>query len=400
MPSVIPGAFVSLSSRWPGASSSPTMKLPILTLVFPVLIAGFVSPAARAADMHVFFGTHGSGRGIGISVARFNPQTGALTGLRLDIEAAQPGFFVIHPDGLHLYACDSGSAGGICAYAIDPKSANLTWLNRMPSGGDDPSYVCLDQTGRFVLLANYNSGSIAAFALKPDGSIGARTAFVQHTGRSVNPDRQTHAHAHSIIVDPSNRFALAADLGVDKLFVYRFDQQTGALTPNDPPFVTISAGSGPRHVTFHPNGRWAYLINEMACTVTAFNWDSSRGALTEFQTISTLPAGFKGASTCAEVQVHPNGKFLYGSNRGHNSITVFSIDPASGRLTPVEHVPTRGKTPRNFAFDPAGNWIICTNQDSNTAVVFRVDNVSGRLTQTGEPVPVPFPFCERFLAAP
>jgi 6-phosphogluconolactonase len=366
-----------------------------------LVIAAVSAPLlAPAADMYVLFGTHSSGQGIGFSVARFDTDTGALTSPRLDVEAVQPAFFVIHPDGRHLYTCNSGSPGGISAYAIDPKTANLTRINGVPSGGDDPSYVCLDHTARFALVANYNSGNIAAFALQPDGSIGARTAFVQHTGRSINPKRQTHAYAHSIIVDPTNHFALAADLGVDKLFVYRFDDRTGALTPNEPPFAAVTPGSGPRHVTFHPNGRWVYLINEMGCTVTAFNWDPARGALAEFQTVPTLPADFKGASTCAEVLVHPNGRFLYGSNRGHDSIAVFAIDATSGRLTPVEHVPTQGRTPRNFAFDPTGRWIICTNQDSNNAVVFRVDDATGRLTQTGQPVPVPSPFCERFLPVP
>jgi 6-phosphogluconolactonase len=374
-----------------------TLRLHPALLVIAAVSAPLLAPAA---NRYVLFGTHSSGQGIGFSVARFDTDTGALTSPRLDVEAVQPAFFVIHPDGRHLYTCNSGSPGGISAYAIDSKTAALTLINRVSSGGDDPSYVCLDHTTRFLLVANYDSGTIATFALQPDGRIGARTAFVQHTGRSINPQRQTHAYAHSIIVDPTNHFALAADLGVDKLFVYRFDDRTGALTPNDPPFAAVTPGSGPRHVTFHPNGRWVYLINEMGCTVTAFNWDSARGALAEFQTVPTLPADFKGASTCAEVLVHPNGRFLYGSNRGHDSIVVFAIDAASGRLTALEHVPTQGRTPRNFAFDPTGRWIICTNQDSNNAVVFRVDDATGRLTQTGKPVPVPSPFCERFLPVP
>jgi 6-phosphogluconolactonase len=216
----------------------------------------------------------------------------------------------------------------------------------------------------------------------------------------VDPKRQTHAYAHSIIVDPTNRFALVADLGVDKLFVYRFDEKNGSLRPNDPPFATVRPGSGPRHVKFHPNGHWVYLINEMGCTVTAFNWDSDHGALTEFQTISTLPADFKGASTCAEIKVHPNGRFLYGSNRGHDSLAVFAIDSTTGRLAPLEYVSTRGKIPRNFTFDPTGRWILCTNHGSDNAVVFRVDATTGRLTPTGQPVSVPSPFCERFLPVP
>jgi 6-phosphogluconolactonase len=347
--------------------------------------------------MYVYFGTHSAGPGIGFSVAHFDTDTGALTVPKLDTEAVQPAYFVIHPDGRHLYTCNSGTPGCVSAYSIDPSTAHLTLLNKEPSGGGDASYVSLDQTGRFVFVANYDGGNIAAFALKPDGSIGARTAFVQHTGHSVNPTRQTHAYAHSIIIDPTNRFVLAADLGVDKLFVYRFDVKSGTLTPNDPPFASVEPGSGARHVKFHPNGRWVYLINEMACTVTAFNWDSARGALTEFQTISTLPADFTGVSTCAEVLVHPDGRFLYGSNRGMDSLAVFAIDHENGRLAPVQHISTRGSWPRNFAFDPTAKWIICTNHNSNNAVVFRVDEATGRLTQAGDPVPVPAPYCERFL---
>ena len=376
------------------------MKIGCFRLVLPVLASVFFSPPAVAADTYVFFGTHSAGPGIGFSVGHFDTATGVLTSPRFDVEAVEPAFFLIHPDGRHLYTCNSGLPGGVSAYVIDSKTAQLTLLNKEPSGGGDPSYVSLDKTGRFLFVANYSGGNIAAFALKEDGGIGARTAFVQHTGHSVNPARQAHAFAHSIIVDPSNRFVLAADLGADRLFVYRFDEKTGSLTANDPPSALVKPGSGARHVTFDSNGRRVYLINELSSTVIAFDWDSAHGALTEFQTVSTLPADFKGVSNCAEILVHPNGKFLYGSNRGHNSIAVFAIEPASGRLTPVEFVSTQGKMPRNFAFDPSGKWIVCTNHDSNNAVVFRVDEATGRLTQTGRPVAVPSPFCERFLPVP
>ncbi len=374
------------------------MPKPLLRLALLLVAAAFAVPLP-AADVYVYFGTHSRGPGIGFSVAHFDTDTGALTQPRFLTEAVEPAYFVIHPDGRHLYTCNSGSPGGVSAYEIDHATGQLTLLNKEPSGGGDASYVCLDQTGRFVLVANYEGGNIAVFALQPDGRIGGRTAFAQHTGSSVDPKRQTHAYAHSIIVDPTNRFALIADLGVDKLFVYRFDEKNGSLRPNDPPFATVRPGSGPRHVKFHPNGRWVYLINEMGCTVTAFNWDSDHGALTEFQTISTLPADFKGASTCAEIKVHPNGRFLYGSNRGHDSLAVFAIDSTTGRLAPLEYVSTRGKIPRNFTFDPTGRWILCTNHGSDNAVVFRVDATTGRLTPTGQPVSVPSPFCERFLPA-
>jgi 6-phosphogluconolactonase len=364
-----------------------------------LLAAAFAAPLA-AADMYVYFGTHRSGPGIGFSVAHFDTDTGVLTTPKFLVEAHEPAFFVIDRAGRHLYTCDSGEPGQISAYAIDPATAQLTLLNQAPAGGRDPSYICLDQTGRFVLVANYEGGNIAAFALTPEGRIGERTAWVQHTGHSVNPKRQAHAYAHSIIIDPTNRFVLTADLGLDRLLVYRFDVHTGALTANDPPFAAVQPGAGPRHVTFHPNGRWVYLVNEMGCTVTAFNWDSATGALAEFQTITTLPADFTGTSTCAEILVHPNGRFLYASNRGHDSLAVFAIDAGTGRLTPIEYAPSHGRSPRNFAFDPTGQWIIVTNHGSDNAVVFRVDAATGRLTQTGAPVPVPFPFCERFLPAP
>jgi 6-phosphogluconolactonase len=366
-----------------------------------LLLAVALAPSlTAAADMFVFFGTNRSGPGIGFSVAHFDTDTGVLTTPKFEVEAVAPAFFVIHPDGRHLYTCNSGVPGDVSAYGIDPQTAHLTLLNNVPSGGDDANYVCLDQTSRTVFVANYSGGSLAAFAVNSDGSVGARTGFAQHAGRSVNPRRQTQAYVHSIIIDPTNRFVLTADLGLDKLFVYRFDEKTGALTPNDPPFATVKPGSGPRHVKFHPNGRWVYLINEMGCTINGFNWNAATGALTEFQSISTLPADFTGINNCAEVVVHPNGKFLYGSNRGHNSIAVFAIDPENGRLSLVEHAASRGKKPRNFAFDPTGRWIVCSNHDSDNAVVFRVDEATGRLSPTGEPVTAPFPFCERFLPAP
>ena len=289
------------------------------------------------------------------------------------------------------------SPGGVSAYEIEPHTGQLKFLNHVPAGGDGTCHVSLDQTGRFVLAANYTSGNIAVFAIKPDGSLGERTTFVQHTGSSVNLQRQTHAYAHSIIVDPSNRFALVCDLGLDKVFVYRFNENDGTLTTNNPSFVKIAPGSGPRHVKFHPNGRWVYVISEIASTITAFNWDATNGTLAGFQTVSALPADFKGTNTSAEIEVHPNGKFLYASNRGDDSLAVFAIDQTAGRLALVEHVSCGGKTPRFFTFDPTGKWLLCSNHGSDNTVVFRVDENTGQLTQTGRPMPVPYPFCERFL---
>jgi 6-phosphogluconolactonase len=362
-----------------------------------LLASAAVAPIAGAADMFVYFGSHRAGPHIGFSLSHFDTDTGTLTKPQFLLEARAPAFFVIAPDGRHLYTCNSGDPGGVAAYGIDPHTGALTYLNRELAGGGDTSYISLDQTARYALAANYQGGNLAVFALKPDGSLGDWTAFDQHTGRGTNPQRQTHAYAHSIITSPDNRFVLCADLGVDKIYIYHFDARDGSLRPNDPAFVSVAPGSGARHVKFHPNGRWVYLINEIGSTVMGFNWDAVKGTLTQFQTISTLPADFKGTSTCAEMEIHPNGKFLYGSNRGDDSLAVFAIDQASGQLSLVQHISSAGKTPRNFAFDPTAKWIVCTNHGSDNAVVFAVDPDTGELTQHGDPVSVPYPFCERFL---
>jgi 6-phosphogluconolactonase len=368
-----------------------------------LLAAVLAAMPAAAADMFVFFGTRGSGPGQGFSLAHFDTATGALTKPVFLLEATAPAFFVIHPDGRHLYVSNSINTfqgqpvGAVSAYAVDPATARLTLLNQQPSGGADANYVSLDATGRYLFVANYQGGNIAAFALKRDGSLGERTAFFQHTGSSVDPKRQTHAYAHSVVPDPTNRFVLVADLGLDKVFVYRFNKKNGSLQPNNPPFAKVAPGSGPRHLAFHPNRRFLYVIEEMASAVAVFAWDSARGVLTELQTVSALPEGYQGVSACAEIQVHPSGKFLYASNRGHDSLAVFGVDAGTGRLTLIEHVPTQGRTPRNFAFDPTARWLLVTNHDSDNAMVFGIDQTTGRLTPKGTPIPVPLPFCERFL---
>lgn len=351
---------------------------------------------AAAADLTVYFGTHTAGPGKGFSVSHFNTVTGALSAPVFQLETPAPAYFVIAPGGRRLYSCNS--TGFVSAYSIDPVTAQLKLINQKPSGGGDPSYISLDRTGHYVFVANYDGGNIAVWALAPDGSLGERTAFVQHTGSSVNPQRQSHAFAHSIRVDPTNRFVLVADLGLDKLFVYKFNAKDGTLAANDPPFAKAAPGSGPRHVVFHPNGRWVYLITEMGSTIMLFHWDTRRGALSEVQTVSTLPKDFQGTSTCAELQVHPSGRFVYASNRGRDSIAVFSVDAKTGRLTPVQDVPSGGRTPRNFDMDPTARWLLVTNHGSNTAMVFRIDQQTGKLTPAGPPLDVPSPFCPRFLA--
>jgi 6-phosphogluconolactonase len=358
-----------------------------------------VVPAA-AAETLVIIGTHAAGPGRGFSLAHFEPGNGALTAPRFDAEAVAPSFFVVAPDGRHLYACNSVRQGGLSSYAIDARTGRIRLLNRVASGGAEPCYVSLDQTGRYALVANYDSGSVAVFALERDGRVGARTAFALHTGRSADPLRQTRAHAHSIVVDPGNCFALAADLGSDRIYVYRFDAKTGALAPNDPPFASTPPGFGPRHLTFHPNGRWGYVTGEIGNAVIGFAWNPVRGILRQFQSLSTLPPGFHGPDTAAEIAVRPDGKFLYVSNRGSDTLAAFSIDPDTGRLAMIGSVSSQGRMPRNLAIDPTGQWIVVTNCDADNAAVFRIDPRTGRLALAGPPVSVPYPFGVRFLAVP
>jgi 6-phosphogluconolactonase len=246
-------------------------------------------------------------------------------------------------------------------------------------------------------VANYGSGSVAVLRISDDGRLESASAFIQHEGSSINPSRQKAPHAHSINVDSGNRFAFAADLGLDKIMIYRFDPAQGTLAPHQPESVSLKPGAGPRHFAFHPTGRYAYVINELDSTVTAFTCQPERGALNAIQTISTLPQDFRGENSTAEVQVHPTGKFLYGSNRGHDSIAVFAIDPSSGRLTYVENEPTQGQTPRNFGIDPTGTFLLAANQDSDTVVVFRIDVTSGQLQPAGQTVKVPSPVCVKMM---
>lgn len=380
-----------------------SIKKLIVYFIFTVAIIGLSPQVAIAQDNIVFFGTHSVGPQKGISVAHFNSENGVLTKPELIAEAPAPAYFIIHPNGKYLYVCNSndfakGYTGQtITAYRIDPKKGNITLLNQQSSGGADPSYLCMDASEKFVLVANYKGGSVAVIAIKRNGSLGRMTSNIKHTGRSVDTLRQTQPYAHSIKLDPANRFALVADLGLDKLFVYRFNSKKGTLEPNDPPFVKVSPGSGPRHLAFHPNGKFVYLINEMASTIITYAWDSAAGKLTELQISSTLPPDFKGKNACAEIEVYPNGRFLYASNRGHESLAVFAIDDITGKISLLEHIPTQGKTPRNFSFDPTSKWLIVTNHGSDNAMVFKVDDKNGHLTPTGEPVPVVYPFCIRFL---
>jgi 6-phosphogluconolactonase len=289
--------------------------------------------------------------------------------------------------------------GSVSGYAVIPETGKLKPLNSQPSGGPGPCHVTVDKEGKNLLVANYSGGSVAVLPIADDGSLKEPSCVIQHKGTGPNKSRQEGPHAHSINLDPAGRFAFAADLGLDKLLIYRFDAAKGTLTPSDPPFASVAPGAGPRHLAFHPNGRFAYVINEMGMTVTAFAYDAERGALKELQTVPTLPAGRETtpADSTAEVAVHPSGKFLFGSNRGHNSIAIFSVDAETGKLTPAGHESTQGKTPRNFGIDPTGAFLLAANQDTSNVVVFRIDLKTGLLSPTGSSVQVPLPVCVKFV---
>jgi 6-phosphogluconolactonase len=276
-------------------------------------------------------------------------------------------------------------------------------MNEVAARGADPCHIAFDKTGKFALVANYTGGSVAVFPVQGDGHIGESSAFVQHAGSSINKERQEGPHAHWIETTPDNRFAIAVDLGLDELLVYRFDADAktkpGSLTTNSPPDAKLDPGAGPRHLAFHPNGKFAYVVNELQSSITAFSYDASHGELHKLKTVSTLPKGFSGSNDTAEIKVHPSGKFLFASNRGHDSIAVFSIDSHTGALTLVDHFPTQGKTPRNFEIDPTGKFLFVANQETNNIVIFRIDPNSGRLTPTGQTLHVPSPVCLKFMAS-
>ncbi|MBX3442373.1 MAG: lactonase family protein [Planctomyces sp.] len=363
-------------------------------------------PAADADGIHVYFGTYTRGSDSrGIYHARLNLETGAVSEPQLVAEVDNPSFLAIHPFGQALYAVaeigdfEGEPAGGAAAFALDRETGQLTALNVQSSKGGAPCHCVVDPTGKSLLIANYTGGSVVCLPIEQDGSLKPASAFVQHEGHSVNAQRQEAPHAHSINIDPANRFAVAADLGLDKLLVYRFDADRGTLTPNDPPGTSVAPGAGPRHFAFHSSGDYAYVINELDLTVTAFRYAPQHGVLYGFQTVSTVPDGvdYAGGNSTAEVQVHPSGKFLYGSNRGHHSIAMFQIDPGTGRLTSLGQEPTGGQTPRNFGIDPTGKYLLAANQDSDTVVVFEIDAESGRLKPTGVQVAVPRPVCVKFL---
>jgi 6-phosphogluconolactonase len=377
----------------------------IATAAVALTAQGSAQTPPMSGSMLVYFGTYTTGQSKGIYVSRLDTEAGTLSPAELAAQTPSPSFLAIDSTERFLYAVNeldtfNGRPTGIVsAFMVDRTTGILKWLNQQPSEGAGPAHLTIDRAGKNVLVANYGGGSVVVLPVARDGKLKPASAAVQHHGSSVNKQRQSAPHAHSITLDRQDIFAYVADLGLDRILVYRFDDRKGLLNLNDPPSASVAPGAGPRHFSLHPNGHYGYVINELNVTVTAFNNDPARGELTELQTISALPpkqapqSGMSGA----ELEVHPSGHFLYTSVRGHNSIAVFTIDQNTGKLTYVENTPTQGNTPRGFGIDPDGRFLVVGNQASDTVVVFKIDQQTGKLTPTGSTIDVGAPVCVKFV---
>jgi 6-phosphogluconolactonase len=378
-----------------------------LTGAVSLLIAGQTTgQSIKTKEMLLYIGTYTStGKSEGIYVHKFDLETGKLTPWQTVKGVLEPSYLTIDKSRKYLYAAnelleyEGQKHGAVSAFVIDQKTGNLQFLNKQSSLGSAPCFITSSENEKFVLVANYLGGNVSVYRTEKDGRLSPSVDLAQHTGFGPNKDRQEAAHAHSITLDRNNRFAFAADLGIDKLMIYAFDDKTGKLKPNEAQaFYQTKPGAGPRHFSFHPHGKFAFLINELDLTITSLAYDEAAGTLREIQTVPTLPAGVSGPSnTCADIHVSPNGKFLYGSNRGHNSIVSYKIDEKTGQLEYLEHVSTGGKKPRNFAIDPSGKFLLVANQDSDNIVVFRIDEKTGKLQATGQTAQVPVPVCLKLI---
>ncbi len=368
---------------------------------FGMLMTLAATVRAGDASCWVYFGTSATDARRGIYLSKLDQESGAVSPAQRVADKSNSVFFAFAPDKRHLYSLAEvpgrgGPVEAVEAYAVDAASGALTGVGERVAGGEESCHISVDPSGRCVLTADYGAHYIEVFPIMADSTVGARSCIVRHSGTGPDRSRQESAHPHSVNVDPSGRFAIVADLGLDKLFVYRLDAAKGTLSPNDPPFVSVAAGAGPRHFAFHPDGRHAFVINEMAGSITAFNWDAGRGVLSPCDTVPILRPGYKGLNTSAEVVVARSGGFVYGSNRGDDSIVVHSFDTVTGKLTFVQRMADGIKVPRNFAIDPSGKWLVCGNLTANTATVYRIDSETGRLALVGS-IAVPEPLCVRFL---
>jgi 6-phosphogluconolactonase len=343
------------------------------------------------------------GKGDGIYVYRMDQKSGALEPVSKATGITNPSYLAFDSTRRFLYAVnelktfENKPTGTVSAFAVDPKTGKLEFLNKRMTHGADPCHVLVDKKREYVFVANFMSGSICVLPVLEDGSLGEASDFIQHQGSGIDPVRQQGPHAHAVTLDEAGRFAFVPDLGLDKVMVYKFDAKRGMLEPNEIPWVKMKPGAGPRHVAFHPSGKLAFLINELDSTLASLAYEGRRGTFKVLQIVPTLPEGYEGESTCADVQVSPGGAFVYGSNRGHDSIVIYRINQRTGRLTTVGHQSTQGKTPRSFGIDPAGRFLLAANQDSDTVVTFQIEPKTGKLLPTGHAIQVGTPVCVKFL---
>jgi 6-phosphogluconolactonase len=386
----------------PGAKTLRRVA-PILRFLLPSLAVLLLAGPARPETMnpqlhHLFIGTYSQKDSKGIYAVEFDAATGRLSAPTLAAATRNPSFLALSPDRKHLYAVSESEAMAV-AFNVSAEHAQLTALQEpQPARGKAPCHLVVDATGRTLLVANYHTGIVASLAIQPDGTLGAPGSVIERTGSGPDRERQSTAHAHCVVLSPDNRFVFSCDLGLDKIFAYRLDAATATLSPAATPFTATAPGSGPRHFAFAPDGRHAFVITEMGGTITSFGYDAANGALTALDTQSTLDphSDFHGKNGSAAIRVHPNGRFVYGSNRGPDNLAVFAFDAATGRLTPVEFVPSGGKSPRDFVLSPDGCWLIAAHQDSDSLTVFRVDPQSGRLTRTAATATISMPVCVMF----
>lgn len=366
---------------------------------------GFSNMNNKSKEMLLYVGTYTSKGSEGIYVYKFDAETGSLSKLHTVKNVSEPSFLAIDKKRKFLYAVnetenyEGKKSGAVSAFAIDRETGNLTFLNKVASLGGAPCHISVSENEKFVFVANYSGGNVSVFPVEDDGALGASVDFKQHSGSGANKKRQEAAHAHSLNLDEKNKFALVCDLGVDKVFIYELDKKTGKLTANPAQnFYQTKAGAGPRHIAFHKNGKLVFLINELDLTISSLRYDHEKGTLAEIQTVSTLPENASRAGvSCADIHVSPNGNFLYGSNRGHNSIVVFKIDEKTGMLEYVEHVSTAGKNPRNFAIAPNGKFLLAANQSSDSIIVFSIDEETGKLSQTANKATISMPVCLKLI---
>lgn len=381
------------------------LTLGAVGILFTKSAKGFLNMDTKSKEMLLYVGTYTSKGSEGIYVYKFDAETGSLSRLHTIKNVVEPSFLAIDKSRKFLYAVneteeyEGKKSGAVSAFAIDQKTGDLKILNKVASLGGAPCHLSISDNEKFVFVANYLGGNVSVFPIEADGRLGTSVDLQQHNGTGPNKERQEAAHAHSINPDRKNNYAIVCDLGVDKVFIYEFDHKTGKLKPNPAQEIyRTKPGAGPRHFAFHQDGKLAFLINELDLTVSSLSFDHEKGTLAEIQTVSTLPENAsRTGATCADVHVSPNGKFLYGSNRGHNSIVVYKIDEKTGNLEYVQHVSTGGKNPRNFAIAPNGKFLLAANQSSDSIIIFAIDEETGKLTQTANKTTVSMPVCLKLI---